>query len=129
MPAASQTTGKSSDLPACHRTELDQSENLAHLIVALPAVRHLLQDCDVVDELEDREVAIEPGLLGHVPQSATDLNPIFRPARVASSSAIDPVSGASTVASIRSIVVFPAPLGPSSPVMPRSTTRSILSSA
>ncbi len=49
-----------------------------------PPVDHLLEDRDVVDELEDRETAMEARLLGQIAQSAADLAALVGHAGVAS---------------------------------------------
>ena len=98
--------------------EADRAQHAPHLGVALAAVGPLLEGRDVVDELERREVRVEPGLLRQVAEPAADLGRCARVARVAPEQAQLAAAGRSTVASIRISVVLPAPFGPSRPVMP-----------
>jgi hypothetical protein len=98
--------------------------------VALPAVLELLEDCDVVDELERREMRIEPEVLGEVAEAPADLEALARVTRIEEPSRrTRPCDGDMRVARMRMRVVLPAPLGPRRPVMPEPRSRLTPSSA
>ena len=93
------------------------------------AVGPLLEHGHVVDEREGGETAGEAELLWLVPQPAPHVRAASGSIGSRPSSRTEPSSGRSTVAMTRSIVVLPAPFGPSSPVMPGPSSRSTSSSA
>ena len=112
---------------AAHVPEVDHVQHPAHLAVAGGAVGQLLEDRHVVDELEGGEVRVEAGGLGQIAERAADLLPAARGARVVAEDGEGALVGGTAVASTLNRVVFPAPLGPSSPVTPgvsRSDTSS-----
>ena len=100
------------DAVSARRPQVDQLEHTAHLAVACARVGHLLEDRDVVDELERRELAVKARLLGHVAELAAHRGALLGVGGIRPSRRRRPPSGASTVASIRMSVVLPAPLGP-----------------
>jgi hypothetical protein len=84
----------------------------------------LLEDRQIVDELEDREPRVQAEVLGQVAESPPDLDPVVG---VGGSPAVDPDfagTGGHQVARMRIRVVLPAPLGPSSPVIPGPSSSS-----
>ena len=89
------------------------------------ALGPLLEHRYVVHEREAGEPAREAHLLRQVAEPAPDLRQrLGRTLAPVPRSRSSPASGASTVARMRSRVVFPAPLGPRSPVMPGCRARS-----
>ena len=58
--------------------EADLLEHAAHLAMARARVGHLLEDRDVVDELERRELAMKARLLRHVAEPAAHLGALAR---------------------------------------------------
>ena len=99
--------------------EADLLEHAPDLVVTPVAVGPLLEHGDVVDEVERGEARVEPGVLRQVAEPATDREPIAPVGRVETEQPDGAGSGPSTVASIRSRVVLPAPFGPSRPMTPR----------